>query len=248
MRVGALKPLEVSREPIKFMKEHDCKKLLEAAMRHDEHTFKLTRDEAAGLRPVGTTPRHEPIAPFTAFVLLSGMRLGEALRLQWDDVDLAAAPAGSIHIEGKTNKTKTYREVDLAVSPALRSLLVTMQLKSGGKGSVFGLTEGLAEAAAKRLKALHGAPKSFGWQVLRRTCGTYLTNAPGIFAGASAYRSAKQLGHSVQVAERHYVGLVKGIPVEAHDLESAMQIGEQLNAIVERVGVPAERPRLAVVS
>jgi hypothetical protein len=117
------------------------------------------------------------------------------------------------------------------VSPALRTLLAAMRVKSGGKGSVFGIAEGAADAAAKRLRAEYGAPASFGWQMLRRTCGTYLTNAPGIFGAASAYRSAKQLGHSVAVAEKHYLGLVRGIPTTARTLEAAMQIEQQVNRL-----------------
>jgi hypothetical protein len=68
--------------------------------------------------------------------------------------------------------------------------------------------------------------------VLRQTCGTYLTNAPGIFGAASAYRSAKQLGHSVAVAERHYVGLVRGIPRDARTLEGAMQVEAQVKRAI----------------
>ncbi len=121
----------------------------------------------------------------------------------------------------------------LEVSPALRAVLAAMQLKSGGKGSVFRLSAGAADAAAKRLKAEYGAPDTAGWQMMRRTCGTYLTNASGIFGAASAYRSAKQLGHSVQVAEKHYVDVARGIPRDARTLEAAMQIGEQMARIVD---------------
>ena len=67
----------------------------------------------------------------------------------------------------------------------------------------------------------YGAP-TFDWQLLRSTCGTYLTNAPGIFNAATVFMSAKQLGHSVAVAERHYLGVHRGIPREAHTLEAAM--------------------------
>jgi hypothetical protein len=77
-----------------------------------------------------------------------------------------------------------------------------------------------------------GAPE-FTWQKLRRTCGCFLTCAPGIFGGASAFMSAKQLGHSVAVAERHYVGVVRGIPPEARTLEAAMGITPQMKAIEE---------------
>jgi hypothetical protein len=96
---------------------------------------------------------------------------------------------------------------------------------------VFAFTADTATAAKKRLKCEYGAPQRFGWQMLRRTCGTFLTNAPGIFGAASAYRSAKQLGHSVAIAERHYVDVLRGIPREAHTLEGAMGIEAQLAEI-----------------
>jgi hypothetical protein len=44
--------------------------------------------------------------------------------------------------------------------------------------------------------------------------------------------SAKQLRHAVAVAERHYVGLVGGIPASARTLEAAMQIEEMMGWVV----------------
>jgi hypothetical protein len=78
-----------------------------------------------------------------------------------------------------------------------------------------------------------GAPEGSNLQSLRKTCGTYLTNAPGIFGSASAYRSAKQLGHSVQVAEKYYVDVARGIRRETRTLEAAMQIEEQMKNVIE---------------
>ena len=103
---------------------------------------------------------------------------------------------------------------------------------------MFAVTHDAAQAAVKRPRSEYGAPKRFSPQVLRSTCGSYLTNAPGIFGAASAYRSAKQLGLSVQVAERHYVGVIRGIPRDARTLEAAMQI----EADIERV-IAAVEPR-----
>lgn len=80
------------------------------------------------------------------------------------------------------HKTRIARTVGLEVSPALYKLLAALRLASGGRGSVFALPRGSAEAAAKRLRAEYGAPEGFTWQGLRRTCGTFLTNAPGIYA------------------------------------------------------------------
>ena len=47
--------------------------------------------------------------------------------------------------------------------------------------------------------------------------------APAIYGAASAFMSAKRLGHSVTVAEKHYVGIVKVSP-EARTIEQAMQV------------------------
>jgi hypothetical protein len=63
----------------------------------------------------------------------------------------------------------------------------------------------------------YGAPP-FDWQTLRSTCATYLTNAPAIFGAATVFMSARQLGHWVAVAERHYLGVHRGIAAEAKSL------------------------------
>jgi integrase len=233
----SLKKVQVTHERVEYLRPNELQQLIEAALRHDADTYKATRTEHAGEREAGTTRRYDPIAPFVAYVMLTGCRLGEALSVEWRNVDLNALDhegnkVGEIHLEGKAVKTKRARTIDLAVSPALRTLLAAMRVKSGGKGSVFGIAEGAADAAAKRLRKDYGAPKSFTWQALRRTCGTYLTNAPGIFGAASAYRSAKQLGHSVAVAEKHYLGLVRGISRDARTLEAAMQIEDHVARVL----------------
>lgn len=88
----------------------------------------------------------------------------------------------------------------------------------------------------------YGAPPEFTWQGLRRTCGTFLTCAPGLFGAASAYRSARQLGHSVTVSERHYAGLMRGIPADVRDLETAMQIGALLERVIAAVEGKGDAP------
>ena len=70
------------------------------------------------------------------------MRFGELVDLDWKHVDLEAVDhdersAGEIHLTAAT-KTKRARTVGLEVSPALRTMLAAMRLRSGGKGSVFG--------------------------------------------------------------------------------------------------------------
>lgn len=209
-----LERLRAPREPIAFLRAPEIARVLEAALAHDAD------GEARA-----------PIAPAVLGALTTGMRLGELVRVTWRDVDLEAKgesgeSVGEIVIRGAESKTGIGRVVDLSVSPKLRELLEVMR-PSDPKGldaPVFGVTYDEATAAGKRLAKAYEAPEGFSWQACRRTCGTFLTNAPGIFGAASAYRSARQLGHSVSVAERNYLGVVRGIAPEARTLEAAMQI------------------------
>lgn len=242
--LDALAALPVPHEQPRFLGPADLRRLIEAAIRHDADTYAETRAEHAGLRPVGTTTRYAPIAPFLAAALLTGMRRGEILGLRWAHVDLDALDhegrtVGEIRLPASLVKTHRARTVGLEVSPALRRILAAHALRSGRRGHVFGgaegYTSGLVSAAQRRLVETFGAPP-FSWQLLRSTCGTYLTNAPGIFGGATVFLSAKQLGHSVQVAERHYLGVLRGVPRTARTLEAAMQIEAEVEAVVASVG------------
>lgn len=248
----ALPALRVSYEQPAYLVPAKLEKLLDAALRHDADVYAETRVEHVGLRPRGTTPRYAPIAPFVAFLLLTGCRRGEALGLTWRDIDLDAKDehghvVGEIRLRAAQTKTHRARTIGLEVSPALRALLAAMKLHAG-KGSealhVFGGRDpyrpDLVESARERLVRTYGAP-AFTWQVLRSTCATYLTNAPGIFGGATVFMSAKQLGHSVAVAERHYLGVHRGIPKDAHTLEAAMQIEGTVRDVRARSASPATR-------
>jgi len=235
----ALKQLRAPTEKRDFLRPKQLQRLLEACQRHDTETFKITRAEHDGERKTGSTRRYEAISGFTLFTLLSGCRLGEALALDWKHVDLEALggggeKVGEIYI-GSASKTGKPRTIGIEVSPALRRLLIAQKLRTGGRGLVWGLTQNVAKRAMPRLVEKYGAPEAASFQALRRTCSTFLCNTPGIFGGASAYRSAQQLGHSVAVAERNYSGLLRGISPEAHTLEAAMQIEKQADAIIGRL-------------
>lgn len=231
-----LAALPVPREEPVFHSSATLRKILAAALRHDAACFAVTREEHAGRRPRGSTPRYVSIAPFVAFLLLTGCRRGEALALPWEVVDLDAVDhqgrrVGEIRLGATTTKTQRARTIGLEVSPALRKLLAALRLQTGGTGHVFGgeipYSIDTVVKARRRLLADFAAPE-FSWQSLRSTCATYLTNAPGIFGAATVFMSAKQLGHSVAVAEKHYLGVHRGIPRGARTLEAAMQIEAEL--------------------
>lgn len=145
---------------------------------------------------------------FVLVLLLTGMRFMEVVRLHPRQIRNSA-----IHL-GRETKTKQGRMIDLSISPACIKLL------NGFKG--WTLT--LHQLRYYREKLHPG----FTYQRLRVTCGTYLTCAPGIYGGASAYMSASRLGHSVQIAEKHYVRAVH-VPPDAKTLEAAMGIADLLH-------------------
>ncbi|MBW7935021.1 MAG: hypothetical protein H3C62_15730 [Gemmatimonadaceae bacterium] len=236
-----------------FLRQSEIKGLLRAALRHDEATFEMTRAEK-GVGQKGQTPKYPPVAPFVAFMLLTGCRAEEALSLLWSDIDLDAKDAtgkvaGAIHVPAHIVKTGQARTIDLSVCPALRRILCAIKLKAAGEPFVFGgatpWTRETIDDGRERLIETFGAPP-FTWSQrsdgptgekppVRATCGTYLTNAPGIYGAASAFLAAKRLGHSVTIAERHYAGVIHGLPKTAKTLEAAMEVTKELAEIEARI-------------
>ncbi|MBK9386093.1 MAG: hypothetical protein IPN34_14875 [Planctomycetes bacterium] len=221
-----------------FLTQHETRGLLEAALAHDAATHKMTRFEKNGRLVPGRTPRFEAIAPCLVFLLLSGARRGEALQLEWPDVDLDArdergSVVGEVTIRAEINKTRTERVIDLGVSPALRRLLLAMRERRNGSGSVFGMTRDLAVTSMRRMIRVFGAPNG-NWQQLRISCASILANAASIFGSAAPFRAAVQLGHGVQVAQKHYVGLLRGIDPAARTVEAAMGIEDLVDRVIEQ--------------
>lgn len=245
----ALKPVPALREAPAFLRPVDIAKLLEAALRHDADVYAMTRDEAAGVRPKGTTLKYAPVTPYLATVLLTGMRAGEASALRWGAVDLDAPNAeggavGEIRLKASETKTKIARTIGLSPSPSLHALLAALKERAKhGESYVFGgrtpFPKTLAEAARRRLVVEYKAPE-FSWQLLRSTAATISCNAPGIFGDAAAFTSSKRLGHSVAVAEKHYADQF-AVSRHARTLEQAMGIEEIMARVVSGVA-PASAP------
>ncbi|MGB0973318.1 MAG: tyrosine-type recombinase/integrase, partial [Mycobacterium sp.] len=173
-----------------------CRGLLLAAMRHDARN-----------------PKRYPSALFVGAMLVLGLRLGEAEGLRWDDIDLdrkdnAGTTVGGVYIDKGSNYTKRTRWVLLHVSPGLREAF--RRAKRTGP-FVFGGSSPMARttsaAARKRMKKAVADP-DFDWKKVRRTTGSHLTTA---LNGWTLIQAARQMGHSAEVAQRHYLEAFHGI-------------------------------------
>lgn len=214
------------REKAAHLNARSIRHLLEAARAHDaasQHARRLT------------------LAPWVALLALTGMRYGEAAQLRWADVMLDDGPP-RIEIRAATTKGRNWRQVWLDVSPGLVALLQAMRGVAPRDEYVIG---GVGPVQAKRAVNWPGRLRAWAtqndmpcpeWspQLLRSTCATYLTCAPGIYGGASLYRSAAQLGHSPEVARKHYLGLVSP-PASATTLDAALGVEAVLAEIAEQV-------------
>lgn len=246
--VTGLERYDFTPDPPEFLSRSEIKRSLWAAMRHDQSTFTMTRQEKESGEK-GSTRRYVQIAPFFAVAFLAGMRLDELCLIEWrTHVDLECEDVdgnviGQIKLRRQDTKTKLARSVSFEVSPVLRKILIALKRKTGGKGTVFAVTYDEAQAANQRLRDVFKAPAKLTYQIARSTCSTYLTNAPGIYGAAASFHAAKQLGHSQEVQEKHYAGLVKGIRPEIKTLEGAMKIEVELKMILDMInGKPVEIP------
>lgn len=151
----------------------------------------------------------QPIGPLVRAWLLTGLRHGEILRVDraWFNAELPR-----IEMRAHATKTRILRNVDLSVAPS-----AFVGVDPAQPGLVFeGWTPDKVYAARDATVALYGAPE-WSPQLLRRTCASYFTCAFG------AARSARSLGHTIDVADKHYVGAV-AIPPGAVTLEQAMRL------------------------
>lgn len=202
-----------------FLDVKEIQMLLKSALAHDAATFKTTRLQARG--KAGITMRFEPIAPMIAIVLLTGMRLNEALTLKWTDVDLDNKV---IRLDASHVKTRQARDIDLSVCHSIVTLLRVMRRDFG---SVLGLSRDVAEDEMQRLKDEYGAPSKAGWQCLRRTCSTYSMSARSIWGDAAPFLIAKRMGHSIAIAFSLYAREGVPVPRDAKRLETAMGISSE---------------------
>lgn len=147
------------------------------------------------------------------FSLGTGVRLGEARALRWEDIDLAAATATiSASLDNAKNtrgptKTRKTRVIDIPddVLPVLKAQRMRQK---PGEQLVFG-HDGRAYAASTYRSWLKFRCRDAGIRVLpphslRHTCASLAFDA-----GVPVQDIARQLGHTVEMCQRvyaHYIG------------------------------------------
>jgi integrase len=210
-----------------FLKPEQIEALLMAAKRHDDLRYKATRDEhARGIG--GQTPRYAPITDLMRFLLLTGCRFGEALSITWANVDLAA---GRFDVYSHQTKTKSDRTVELDVCPSLIPMLREMRKGAKLHERVWQIhTAGSLASTRKRVRRDPLCPW-WDYQLFRVTAATYLACMPSY----GPVLESRQLGHSIVIAERRYIGRVR-IGHEVRTLEQAMVLGSTAHAIADTRG------------
>ena len=183
--------------------------------------FVLSRDDEP--RYLDALPAE--MRPFSTFLIDTGLRVGEALKMEWPQVNLREQP-GYLTVRAGQAKSSKRRTVPLT----LRARKVLEGI-AGRKGIVFRNSEGeplyhtwLDQQQAK-LRKLLGFPKDFVLHSLRHTFGTRLGET-----SADAFTIMKLMGHSNVTVSQKYV----------HPSTEAMQLA------IERMGgnsgVPTKSP------
>lgn len=187
-------------------------------------------------------PRRAPaMAPVIAAALLTGMRRGELAALQVSmvlfDAPTAYDPSITtghdvVRLPASITKTGVARDVAMhPYSPLLGELLRALIHGRGPRERVFKIGYVVMGDYAWRLRtAGRGAPADFCLKSLRSTCATYQSPLAG-----NPKAKADRLGHTLAVAEQHYLALPSGTPLTAPSLESVMQCEPEVREIISRV-------------
>jgi integrase len=197
--------MKTQRPARRFFRPEEINALIEAVVEHDA---KL--DDGLG-------HHRYAIGDFVRIVLLTGLRFSEAPALRWEDVGYGEQ---LIRLPAEAARGGTSRLITLTESPSVAqlldrrkkaavprdSLIFSVRRKKGSRVRYESLPRETAESCRKRIAKRYGF--AFRWHDLRRTCGTFLANAAGIYGAASVFKAASRLGHSVAMAQRLYYGQI----------------------------------------
>lgn len=207
------------------LRTEQLRAILRAAATHDARTGEL-------------------MFPFLAFLMITGARRGEALALRFDPSSVGAAESwldlGRNMVVIWGNKTARQRILPLNTRPLLGSLLRALldsrkadaeyvfaggALPPGNAGDMLHNSFKDALCAIREASGVHFRLKDF-----RSTCATALANSNVL--GGNLYTLAGELGHAIEILQKHYANHVPATPevAAAKTVEAALGIEVELNA------------------
>lgn len=157
--------------------------------REAQHRLRfLSHEEIASLYRVA----HERLYPVVASAILTGMRKGELLGLDWQNVSLERS---TIYLL----KTKSGKARELPITPRLQEVLASLEPKASG--AVFDLPDiTLRRYFARALK--DAKISGFRFHDLRHTAASHW-----VMNGIDLYTVQRLLGHSSPVMTQRYAHL-----------------------------------------
>lgn len=180
----------------------------------------------------------DPDAPLYALLVTTGLRLGEALALHWDDIDLDARTltvsktiqTGPTGLPQLSDRPKTARSNRTVVLPAQAVLALHRQraladpelplVFPGYRGGI--LRPDTARARFRRLCERAGVPRVTPHD-LRRTAATLLMER-----GVHPSVAARQLGHDTATMMSHYLRVSTEMQRQASDaLDAVLALPER---------------------
>ncbi len=169
---------------------------------------------------IETCRQSPPLGEMCEFMLLTGMRVGEVVRVTWQDVDFEQR---TLRLErhktsGGTGRPRTIplceRAVQILQASAGESLETDEAVFRGKEAQPF--TVGALHLRLRRLRKKHPELKAFSFHKLRHTCATYLARLKVPERVAQAI-----LGHSSTLMTRYYTATDKDEMIEAVERLSA---------------------------
>jgi integrase len=146
-----------------------------------------------------------PLTDVATILLDTGLRLGELLSLEWEQVHLDPAQGARLgYLTVLSSKAKNNRTRNVPLSA--RSLEILRRWKPKRAGLVFSRTDGsplqgsLLGQQQARVRQMLKFPSDFVLHSLRHTFGTRLGEA-----GADAFTIMRLMGHSTVTVSQRYV-------------------------------------------
>ncbi len=227
-------PVEVSPAELEILinavVEHDTDRC--HGSRADKHAY------YSGVASPEAELRYKPLAPLALLLMLTGMRLGEALHVRWDTVDFERKflDVRADESSGWDVKTRHERRVPFGDSPALERLLLGLRLRRGENQYVIAGDEpGKARHFSRYSwdKLFDPGQRAITPKMLRSTFATALACARG---GPMPYELAHRLGHSVEVAARNYIR--QSDPRAGTTVEEWLGVRDKLDEALDALGYP----------